>query len=645
MLVLVVLPANEIQAQYNHKHYILMGRIDLSNEKYSDAIRNFNVAIGAKPNDFEGYFLRGIAKYSLSDYSGAVDDFTRTIELHPLYVRAYHYRGVANDLLSNYASAMDDFRKAISMDPYDEELHLASGATRMHLNDYEGAIADFDTALIINPENSNALISRGVAKRYINDLDGAVRDLNLAVYNDFFNIEAIIRRGMLEIEAENYQAAMNDFNDALKLDKENPLIYFNRAAAYLNLGDTMAALRDYEKVNNLDQRNALTYFNRAIIYSMIGDYDVALALYDKAIEINPQNIYTYFNRGILYYKLEAWDAAEEDFTTVIDLFPDFIDAWVNRAAVRFEKNDMKGAEMDRYHAREIMTLVNDNDANIDSLYQNYANKDYNKIIRFESDFVNGDRQNALTQFSDVVIKPCNSFIVNVADKNASRYDAVLSQITEMADVDGRLAYVPNNLQNDNYESHLNDKVISKVEKEKVRDFLDGLYNFELCNYQRSETIFRSLLEHPLLGVYAGINLAAVQYAKAELVLVDQSYDNSIYITQKKSIDKTFAEQKEKPDYSIAASTLEKLLLDNRKNPYLWYNLGNVHLQMKQFQRAIDDFTMAIKYDSHLGEAYYNRALTLIYLRKNELATKDLSKAGELGITDAYVVMKRFIGNN
>lgn len=644
MFLLVLLPGREMKAQYNHKHYILMGKIDLSNEKYSDAIQNFNIAILAKPNDFEGYFLRGIAKYSLSDFSGAVDDFTRTIELHPLYVRAYHYRGVANDQLSNYAAAMDDFRRAIGMDPYDEELHLASGSTRMHLNDYEGAIAEFDTALIINPENSNALISRGVAKRYIDDLDGAINDLNLAVYNDFFNIEAVIRRGMLEIEAEDYQSAMDDFNNAIKLDKNNPLIYFNRAAAFLNLGDTAAALRDYEKVNNLDQRNALTYFNRAIIYTMIGEYDVALALYDKAIEINPQNIYTYFNRGILFCNLEDWDAAEDDFSTVIDLFPDFIDAWVNRAAVRYEKNDTRGAEMDRWHAREIMALVNDNESNIDSLYQNYANKDYNKIIRFESDFVNGDRQNSLTQFSDIVIRPCKSLIVNLTDKNASRYDAVMSQVSEMAGLDGRMAYVINDLQEESHESLLNDSIISKVTDGKVREFLDGLNNFEMFNYQRSEVIFRSLLGHPLLGVYAGINLAAVQYAKAELVLVDRSYDNSVYITQKKSHDKTFAEQNATPDYSIAVSTLETLLQDNKKNPYLWYNLGNVHLQMKQFQRAIDDFTMAIKYDSHLGEAYYNRALTLLYLRKNELAIKDLSKAGELGITDAYVVMKRFSGN-
>ena len=60
-------------SQLNHKHFILMGRIDLSEENYSDAMYNFNKAIIAKPNDFEGYFLRGITKYSLNDYIGAIE--------------------------------------------------------------------------------------------------------------------------------------------------------------------------------------------------------------------------------------------------------------------------------------------------------------------------------------------------------------------------------------------------------------------------------------------------------------------------------------------------------------------------------------------------------------------------------------------
>lgn len=640
LLFLTLLPFTEMNAQINHKHYILMGKIELSKENYAEAIQNFNIAIIAKPNDFEAYFLRGIAKYSLSDYSGAVDDFTKTLMVHPLYVRAYHYRGVANDRLSNYADAMADYKKAISLDPFSEDLHIASGSTLMHLNDYKNAVAEFDTALIINPENANAYISRGVAKRYLDDLDGALADMNSAVYNDYFNIEAVTRRGMIELEREEYQEAMNDFNNALRMDKDNPLIYFNRAVAFLNLGDTAAALRDYEKVNNLDQRNALTYFNRALIYSMKEEYDVALALYNKVIEINPQNIYGYFNRGILFYKMKDWDNAEDDFTTVIELFPDFIDAWINRSVVKFEKNDIQGAEQDQWQAKQIMAFVSADQANVDSLYSHYSKMDYNKIITFESDFVDGNRQKSLIQFSDIDIKPRGSFIVNITGKEKYYIDATLSQISQTNSLNGKMAYIVNDLFDTNHTSFINDSVINSFDNQSLKTFLNGIYNFEIYNYQRGENLFTSLLEDPVFGVYAGINLSVLQNAKAELVVNDKNYDNSIYITQKRASENIIQTQ-EKPDYKQSLETITTVLNKNRKNPYVWYNMGNIHLQMQQFEEAVNDYTKAIQYEQNLAEAYYNRALTLLYLNKKSQAIKDLSKAGELGIQEAYVVMKRF----
>lgn len=630
----------ETTAQINHRHYILVGKLELSKENYIEAIHNFNIATIAKPNDFEAYFLRGIAKFSLGDYNGAVDDFTRTLEIHPLYVRAYHYRGVANDRLSNYADAMADYKQAISLDPFNEELHIASGSTLMHLNDYNNAVAEFDTALIINPENAKAYISRGIAKRYLDDLDGAMNDMNSAVYYDYFNIEAVIRKGMIELEREEYQAAMDDLNNAMKLDKDNPLIYFNRAVAYLNLGDTIAALRDYEKVNNLDQRNALTYFNRAIIYSIRREYDIALALYNKVIEINPQNIYGYFNRGILYFKMKDWDNAEDDFTRVIELFPDFIDAWINRSVVKFEKDDIQGAEQDQWQAKQIMAFVSEDQANVDSLFKYYSKMDYNKIINLESDFVDGNRQKTLIQFSDIDIKPRESFIVNITDGNKYYIDATLSQISQNNNLNGKMALVVNDLFEANHKSYINDSVIEALDNQNIREFVNGIYNFEIFNYSRGEKIFMSLLDDPVLGIYAGLNLSVLQKAKAELIVKDKNYDNSIYITQKKSPE-SFTQIQEKPDYRQSLTTMTDVLSKNKRNPYVWYNIGNIHLQMQEFEKAIEDYTKAIQYEKNLAEAYYNRALTLLYLNNKSQAAKDLSKAGELGIQEAYVVMKRF----
>ena len=50
---------------------------------------------------------------------------------------------------------------------------------------------------------------------------------------------------------------------------------------------------------------------------------------------------------------------------------------------------------------------------------------------------------------------------------------------------------------------------------------------------------------------------------------------------------------------------------------------------------------AISIDPNLAEAYYNRGMTLLKSGDRKAGIADLSKAGELGLFDAYSVIRRF----
>ena len=116
-----------------------------------------------------------------------------------------------------------------------------------------------------------------------------------------------------------------------------------------------------------------------------------------------------------------------------------------------------------------------------------------------------------------------------------------------------MAYIVNDLFDQNHTSFINDSIINTIDNQNLKTFLNGIYNFEVYNYQRGENIFTSLLDDPVLGVYAGINLSVLQNAKAELVVNDKSYDNSIYITQKRVSD-NLNQTQEKPDYQQSLET-------------------------------------------------------------------------------------------
>jgi tetratricopeptide (TPR) repeat protein len=67
----------------------------------------------------------------------------------------------------------------------------------------------------------------------------------------------------------------------------------------------------------------------------------------------------------------------------------------------------------------------------------------------------------------------------------------------------------------------------------------------------------------------------------------------------------------------------------------------VSAKLSDFKSAIVDYTKAVEIDSRFAEAYFNRGLARIYTGNGEEGIADLSKAGELGVFQAYNLIKRF----
>jgi tetratricopeptide (TPR) repeat protein len=98
---------------------------------------------------------------------------------------------------------------------------------------------------------------------------------------------------------------------------------------------------------------------------------------------------------------------------------------------------------------------------------------------------------------------------------------------------------------------------------------------------------------------------------------------------------------ELPDFAPVLEDYDKVIALSPGNSYAYYNRGNIKNRMRDFDGAIRDYTIATALNPNFAEAFYNRALTLIYRKQNRDACYDLSKAGELGITEAYNLIKRY----
>ena len=78
------------------------------------------------------------------------------------------------------------------------------------------------------------------------------------------------------------------------------------------------------------------------------------------------------------------------------------------------------------------------------------------------------------------------------------------------------------------------------------------------------------------------------------------------------------------------------------DPIVHYNLAQVQIHFKDYNGAIVELNKAISLDSNYGDALFKRGLIYI-LNNNDYYSgcQDLSRAGELGISEAYNYISKY----
>lgn len=646
-------------AQVNIHRFLAMGRTDLFNDNYTESIKNLSIAIEAAPDKFEPYFFRGLAKYSLGDYEGAILDFNRSIEINPYFSYNYQYRGVCKSQLKRYHEALQDFADAIHRGPNNADTYVNRGTTKIQLEMYEKAISDFDTAIIIDKKHELAFLNKSYALYKLGHNEEALDEINKSIRINYLNKMAYERRGILKFEMEKYEDAIFDFELAMKLDDEDPRLYFFRALSRYNIGDTLGTYNDYEKVLELDPDNALTYYNRSILKTEQEDYKGAIKDLNRVVQINRSNIYGWYNRGVVKFLNERYKSAERDFTKAIDLFPDFAQAYLNRAAVRNKMDDDKGA----YTDMEMAKLIKEKFDNMspDSIPLMYKDSiEFTKLIAFQSDFNNANTEDGYIQYKNVFVEQESNFVITMLAEDEDTYIEQKRKqyyIKEIAD------YNQSNLAEHKLAFGLT-KVVNQLSPQKSAEILErientlerqpnnpynyfyiGILNERLGNLDAAQLSYEKAVSlDPTFG-FAYLNLANVSY-----VNIMKKHEREI--EAKPNITTGYLDDQEDKavDYEIpnlqkAVQYYNQALQIFPELGFIYYNRGNLYNKMQNYMAAIEDYNKAIKLQPDIAEAYYNKGLTLLLLKDNEKACPNLSKAGELGITSSYNLIKRYCVKN
>ena len=655
---LVVAGVQVSYAQYDKDAFFMRGRRALAEGKYAQAIENFNILAQLDTADYWNFFFRGIAKYNLGDLRGAKRDFDRSVRINPIFTSGYHYRGITDSRFGDYDSALHNLEKAISLRPGNVGLYFSRGVTYFLSQQFEKAVEDFDKYIRKEPKDPSAYLNRGACWLFLGDTLKAQNDYDKAIKLDRFDPEGYIRRGRLFASRNDFKAALEDMNKAIELDTANTFAYFNRALMHYELQDYNSAMTDLNRVLKDEPGNALTLYNRGLISANLGAYEEALSDMDRVLDINPDNVLAHFNRASIFIELGMYKDALEDYDKAIELYPDFAKAYMNRSYVHNLLGNKKESKKDYDIAQKKVAEYRDKNSSGDVSFADTTKK-YTALLALDAEFARKDFDNELLQHRDIDIKlrPLYKFVLT-----GKKYDTnyALSQGYENPLIMKFKQELPVGVDVRNVAGQLDESQLDEVKQKAwttdmpdseeyfmraLAEYADRRYNLALDNYGKA---IEKSPDGGLEGLYRSFYYLNRGALRAEMIEFIASIESNVQVLSMDDSGNTRARVKDQVvrmyDYSDAIQDMKAAVQVLSDVPYMYFNLGNLYCLSSEHISSIENYTKAIELYPYMGDAYFNRGLVLIYLKDKEKGCIDLSRAGELGVQDAYGVIKKYCEN-
>jgi tetratricopeptide (TPR) repeat protein len=696
-LILALVWILPVEAQINTNRVLAIGKNALYFEDYVLSIQYFNQVIKSKPYLAEPYFYRALAKFSLDDFKGAENDLTLCIERNPFLWHAYQYRGAARQNQGNFKGAIEDFNKGLEFRPENKQILINKAIAYVLSKEYERAVSTLNLLLEYQPKYTPAYLVRGSVYAEQSDTLEAFQDYNRAIELDKYYATSYAQRGLLYLQQEKYTDALKDFDEAIRLETRNVGYHINRGLVKYYMNDLRGAMADYNIVINLNPQNTIARFNRGLLRSTVGDVYGAIEDFNEVIKQEPNNYIALYNRTMLLNDAYQYCEAIADLDKVLTEYPNFVPGYYFRSEIKRKLNDVKGADTDYWYAydleqklrkqrekgkiitgKEVLDPEEVTADNEDSKIREKSDKSiekFNRLVVYDkeeetkSKYDSEIRGRVQDKQVKVDLKP--QFVITYyeriesIDNSTSRFDRMISEYNNKKLLKMQLKVVNNEspLTDDQAQYHFHSiddysLLLDRNSEDVNACFGRALDYMVLQDLSEAIDDYSRVINLDPTFAMAYFNRAIVRYKQMEITnYQDESssltfnlqsnpiknlsigtspYASSITVAPNKEIDDT----KRIYDYDLILRDYEIVIRLNPDFVYTYFNRGNIRFLQKDFRSAIADYDAAIQRNPDFAEAYFNRGLTRLSQGDTERGIADLSKAGELGMIEAYSIIKK-----
>jgi stress-induced-phosphoprotein 1 len=299
------------------------GNAFIKNKQYDEALKCYNEAILADPNDHIHYSNRSACYLNLNNFEKALEDANQCISIKPDWAKGYLRKGTAEFKLEKPDEAAESFKKGLEIDPNSAELKKAVEELERSSNPFT--------------KNYQKLFTDPRTSRYMSDpqfnnlLQFAMRDQKMLMelvrtdprFVDVFSVLTGIDlsqmaedQGKLKKEADkkDKERKIKDEEDKIKAEEERKKREEEEKWAGLSSEEKELALKK-KKAEELKLQGNEEFKQK--------NWEKALELYTQALELNPQEVTYHLNRAGVYHELKEFDKVIDECNKVIENTYDF----------------------------------------------------------------------------------------------------------------------------------------------------------------------------------------------------------------------------------------------------------------------------------------------------------------------------------
>ena len=637
-------------AQVNADHVIIMGRNALAGDDYVRAIQLFSTVIDGKPYLATPYYYRAYAKFSLEDYSGAEEDCSRSI----------------------------------ARSPFETDVYLLRGLCRIHNNDLRGAIADYDHAIMDQPKNQAALYNRTLCYIQLKEWDTAVTHLNhlrelWPTWEKPYEILAQVSlekgdttgaiawadsllcvapqsrtawnlKGRYALKLEEFELAdscLSKYIAQVPRDHDALLARASARTAIFRLGD---ALTDYDAVIALVPNHFVAHYNRGLLRAQLGDNNRAIEDFNFVLQAEPDNSLARYNRALLLEETGDYRKAISDYTILLAEYPNFLYGYQTRARLRRLVGDTKGANADEAELaranldlfykpgeakRKYHRLRQRNDHSLD-VYDKPIEENPDTIGRYVNELLGRVQNQAAHRHLLPALRLCKQSIITPDDRLTLLFLPELERFNNRHDLPTRLV-----LTTGWKNAATTQKTDSAQTEQSVATMGNAAAEADSLQDPQAARIWETV-EQSHRGAYTNaFDLAAnalSAVADSTQADVDYVFLLTLQLTAS-SIDEVQMGAAQPEHLRIALAAADKALQSHPQATTIMYNRACILHTLEQTDSAIDQLLAILELEHNHAEAHYN--IGVLYLLRGDasLAIPHLSRAGELGISWAYSLLK------